>query len=89
MDLALVRPAVLQQRLELRPIRCLGALALFVESFEDLVALAAAILSFIGDRFRLTALAFPHYANHRPLSRPPLAASAIRVRPGPTREGET
>ena len=43
-DLALVRAAVLQQRLELAAVRGLGALAFFVEAFEDLVALAAAVL---------------------------------------------
>ena len=43
-DLALVRSAVLQQRLELTAVRGLGALALFVEAFEDLVALPAAVL---------------------------------------------
>jgi hypothetical protein len=43
-DLALVRAAVLQQRLELAAVRRLGALAFFVEAFEDLVALPAAVL---------------------------------------------
>ena len=43
-DLALVRAAVLQQRLELAAVRGLGALAFFVEAFEDLVALPAAVL---------------------------------------------
>ncbi len=42
-DLALVRAAVLQQRLELAAVRRLGALALFVEAFEDLVAVPAAV----------------------------------------------
>ena len=45
MDLALARPAVFQQRLELRAIRRLGALAFFVEPFEDLVAVPAAVSS--------------------------------------------
>src|SRR4029453_3029900 len=43
-NLALARPAVLQQILKLTAIRGLGALAFLVEPFEDLVALAAAIL---------------------------------------------
>ena len=43
-DLALVRSAVLQQRLELAAVRGLGALAFFVEAFEDVVALPAAVL---------------------------------------------
>ena len=43
-DLALVRAAVLQQRLELAAVRGLGALAFFVEAFEDVVALPAAVL---------------------------------------------
>jgi hypothetical protein len=38
-DLALMRPAVLQRRLELAAVRGLGAPALFVEAFEDVVAL--------------------------------------------------
>jgi hypothetical protein len=44
-DFALARPAVLQQRLELRPVRRLRTLALFVEAFEDFVAVPAAVLS--------------------------------------------
>ena len=43
-DLALVCAAVLQQRLELTAVRGLGALAFFVEAFEDLVALPTAVL---------------------------------------------
>jgi hypothetical protein len=43
-DLALVRPAVLQQRLELCPVGRLRALAFFVEPLEDLVAVPAAVL---------------------------------------------
>jgi hypothetical protein len=43
-DLALVCAAVLQQRLELTAVRSLGALAFFVEAFEDLVALPTAVL---------------------------------------------
>jgi len=43
-DFALVRAAVLQQCLELTAVRGLGALAFFVEAFEDLVALATAVL---------------------------------------------
>ena len=39
-----MRAAVLQQRLELRTIRCLGALPFFVKASEDLVALPAAVL---------------------------------------------
>ena len=50
-NLALVRPAVLQQILKLTAVRGLGALAFFVEPFEDLVALAAAIL-FAGAQLR-------------------------------------
>jgi hypothetical protein len=41
-NLALARPAVLQQSLELTAVRGLGALAFLVEAFEDLVALATA-----------------------------------------------
>ena len=44
MHAALVQPAVRQQVLELAAIRGLGALAFLVEAFEDLVALAAAVL---------------------------------------------
>ncbi|HEX7087151.1 MAG TPA: hypothetical protein VF198_12365 [Vicinamibacterales bacterium] len=44
MDLALVRSAVLQQRLQLAADRRLGALALFVEALADLVAVPAAVL---------------------------------------------
>ena len=43
-NLALVGSAVLQQRLELAAVRGLGALALFVKSFEDVIALPAAVL---------------------------------------------
>ena len=43
-DFPLVRAAVLQQRLELTSVRGLGALAFFMEAFEDLVALPAAVL---------------------------------------------
>ena len=43
-DLALMRAAVLQQCLELTAVRGLGALAFLVEAFEDLVALATAVL---------------------------------------------
>jgi hypothetical protein len=43
-NLALVCAAVLQQRLELTAVRGLGALAFFVEAFEDLVALPTAVL---------------------------------------------
>jgi hypothetical protein len=39
-----MRAAVLQQCLELTAVRGLGALAFFVEAFEDLVALTAAVL---------------------------------------------
>src|SRR5688572_19962725 len=51
MNLALACPAVLQQVLKLTAVRGLGALALLVEPFEDLVALAAAIL-FAGAQLR-------------------------------------
>jgi hypothetical protein len=44
MNLALACPAVLQQVLKLTAVRGLGALAFLVEPFENLVALAAAIL---------------------------------------------
>jgi len=43
-DFTLMRAAVLQQCLELTAVRGLGALAFFVEAFEDLVALATAVL---------------------------------------------
>lgn len=43
-DLALVGAAVLQQGLKLVAVRRLGTLAFFVEAFEDLVALPAAVL---------------------------------------------
>jgi hypothetical protein len=43
-DLALVRTAVLQQRLELAAVRGLGALALYVEAFEDLVPVPPAVI---------------------------------------------
>ena len=43
-DRALVRAAVLQQRLELAAVRGLGALAFLVEALEDVVALPAAVL---------------------------------------------
>jgi hypothetical protein len=41
---ALIQPTVREQVLELAPISGLGALAFLVEAFEDLVALAAAVL---------------------------------------------
>ena len=44
MNLALVRAAVLQQRLELAAVCGLGALAFFVKAFKDFVALPAAVL---------------------------------------------
>ncbi len=44
MNLALVCAAVLQQRLELTAVRGLGALAFFVEAFENLIALPTAVL---------------------------------------------
>ena len=43
-NLALACPAVLQQVLKLTAVGGLGALAFLVESFEDLVALAATVL---------------------------------------------
>jgi hypothetical protein len=43
MHAALVQAAVREQFLKLAAIRGLGALAFFVEAFEDLVALAAAV----------------------------------------------
>ena len=43
-NLALVRPAVLQQSLQLTAVGGLCALAFFLEPFEDLVALPAAVL---------------------------------------------
>src|SRR5262249_5172365 len=43
-DAALVQPAEREQVLELAAIRGLGALAFLVKAFEDLVALAAAVL---------------------------------------------
>jgi hypothetical protein len=43
-NLALVRPAVLQEVLELAAVRGLGAVAFFVEALEDFVALATAVL---------------------------------------------
>ena len=43
-DLALVRAAVLQQVLQLRPVGSLGTLALFLESFEDFVPFTLAVL---------------------------------------------
>jgi hypothetical protein len=43
-NLALVRAAILQQRLQLATVRGLGALAFLVEAFEDVVAVAAAVL---------------------------------------------
>ena len=42
-NFALVRAAVLQQRLELAAIRRLGALAFLVKALEDVVALPAAV----------------------------------------------
>jgi hypothetical protein len=50
-NVALVRPAVLQQRLELAAVRGLGALAFFVEAFADLVALPATVV-FAGAELR-------------------------------------
>src|SRR6266542_6314702 len=50
-NLALAGPAVFQQVLKLTAVRGLGALAFLVEPFEDLVALAAAIL-FAGAKLR-------------------------------------
>jgi hypothetical protein len=44
MHAALVQPAVREQVLKLAAIRGLGALAFLVKAFEDLVALAAAVL---------------------------------------------
>jgi hypothetical protein len=44
LHLALVRPAVLQQLLQLRTICGLGTFTLFFESFEHFEALAAAVL---------------------------------------------
>jgi hypothetical protein len=43
-DLALARPAVLQQGLELRPFGRLRTLAFFVEAFEDFVTVPPAVL---------------------------------------------
>jgi hypothetical protein len=44
MDAAFVQTAVCEQALELAAVRGLGTLALFVEAFENFVALAAAVL---------------------------------------------
>ena len=44
MDLALMRPAVLQQVLQFAPVGRLGALALLLEAVEDLEAVASAVL---------------------------------------------
>jgi hypothetical protein len=44
MDAALVQPAIREQVLKLAAVGGLGALALFVESFEDFVSLAATVL---------------------------------------------
>ena len=43
-DPALVRPAVLQQRLELAAVRRLGALPFLVKAFEDVVTLSSAVV---------------------------------------------
>src|SRR5215204_3719859 len=44
MHAALVQTAVREQALELAAVRSLGTLALFVEAFENLITLAAAVL---------------------------------------------
>src|SRR5258705_10105511 len=44
MHAALIQPAVREQVLKLAAIRGLGALAFLVKAFEDLIALAAAVL---------------------------------------------
>jgi hypothetical protein len=57
---ALIQPAVRQQVLKLAAIRGLGALAFLVEAFEDLVALAAAVLfgRNCGGRLRFSVCSF-------------------------------
>ena len=60
-DFALMRAAVLQQCLELTAVRGLGALAFFVETFEDVVALATAVLlagTELGRRLRFSVCSF-------------------------------